>query len=376
MKYEAVIIGASSAGLFAAGLLAEHGLNVALFEKEEVIDPDPRTYIITSGLYRVMPDFDQELIRHKLDTIIIQAVEQSVEVPLASPDIVVDRRELILSLSKWAREAGAAIFTDSRFSGLDASLPTPNLRLNINGEEQIIRSDLLIGADGIASEVRKNILGQKIPTVPLLQAEIDLPSAWDDGATKVWFDAEDTSFFYWLIPDKNRKGVLGLISDPGKDISRQLKDFMEKHEFEPSNFQAGQAALHSKSIQNETRIGNMKVFFVGDAAGQVKVTTVGGTVTGLMGAKAAAEAIINGSSYRIRLGGVKRELDLHLFIRRLLDQMSTDDYQKLIDYISPSVQNLLSFHDRDRMSAHFWKLPFIQPGFIPLGLKLLLKTFV
>lgn len=376
MKYEAVIIGASTSGLFAAGLLAEQGIQVALFEKAKEIDPAPRTYIITSSIYRVLPNLNEDLIRHKLHSIVIQAEAQVAEIPLTSPDVVVDRRELIMFLYNWAQEAGVEIFTNSQYMGLDSSLPSPNLRMNINGEENIIQCEYLIGADGIDSDVRKNIFDQKLQTVPLLQAEIDLPADWDDDLTKVWFDAEDTSYFYWLIPDKNRKGVVGLISDPGKDIKKQLNEFMERYNYSPVKFQAGRATLHSHSIEIETSIGDLKVLFVGDAAGQVKVTTVGGTVTGLAGGKAAAQSIYKGSSYRKELKEGRRELDLHLFIRKLLGQMSTDDYQKLIKYISPPVQSLLSNHDRDRMRAHFWKLPFLQPGFIPLGLKLLLKTFV
>ena len=376
MKYDVVIIGASSAGLFAAGLLAEHGMDVALFEKEMVIDPTPRTYIITSGLYRIIPDINPELIRHKLNTIELQANDQIANIPLASPDIVVDRRELIMYLYKRAQEAGVEIFTDSHFLGLDSNQPSPYLRIKISGEEKKFQAGFLIGADGINSQVREHILEQKLQAVPLLQAEIDLPNDWDDGVTKVWFDAENTSYFYWLIPDKNRKAVVGLISDPGQDISSKLEDFMEKYNFKPLNFQSGQASLHSQSLEVETKIGDLQVLFVGDAAGQVKITTVGGTVTGLMGGKAAAAAIYKRSSYRKELSDVMRELDLHLFIRKLLGNMANDDYQKLIRYISPPVQNLLSAHDRDEMRSHFWKLPFLQPGFIPLGLKLLLKTFI
>ena len=60
---------------------------------------------------------------------------------------------------------------------------------------------------------------------------------------------------------------------------------------------------------------------VGDAAGQVKVTTVGGTVTGIEGANAAARAILKRTSYRHELSSLKRELDLHWFIRVMLDRL-------------------------------------------------------
>ena len=71
---------------------------------------------------------------------------------------------------------------------------------------------------------------------------------------------------------------------------------------------------------------------------------------------------------------VKKELDLHLLIRRLLDQMAPGDYTSLIELLTPPVMNFLSRHDRDSMRSHFWKLTIIQPGFIPLGLKLLTRS--
>ena len=59
-----------------------------------------------------------------------------------------------------------------------------------------------------------------------------------------------------------------------------------------------------------------EIYLVGDGAAQVKVTTVGGLVTGLRGAKAAANAILRRSDYVKELRALKRELSLHLVIPR------------------------------------------------------------
>ena len=47
MKYDVVVIGVSSAGLNAAGILAKNGKKVALFERAVSFAPALRTYIIT-----------------------------------------------------------------------------------------------------------------------------------------------------------------------------------------------------------------------------------------------------------------------------------------------------------------------------------------
>ncbi|MBW1764299.1 MAG: FAD-dependent oxidoreductase, partial [Deltaproteobacteria bacterium] len=76
MIYDVVVIGASTAGLYAAEILALHGKKVALFDRKIVNNPDLRTYIITSGLERIVPDFDPILIRHMTCSIHIQAGEE------------------------------------------------------------------------------------------------------------------------------------------------------------------------------------------------------------------------------------------------------------------------------------------------------------
>ena len=69
-----------------------------------------------------------------------------------------------------------------------------------------------------------------------------------------------------------------------------------------------------------------------------------------------------------------RELDLHWWIRSLLERLDQEGYENLIQRVSPGVERFLAAHDRDSMKANFWKLPFIQPLYIPQGLKLLLTS--
>ena len=373
MDFDVVVIGASSAGLFAAEILANNGKKVALFEKSDLVDPESRLYIITPGIFRAMPGINPGLIRHKISKILLQSGKEMAEIHLSSPDVILDRKELLLDLLKRSEDAGVKVYFKSEFLGFENNIGKPGIKIRIQGKERMVRSKFLISADGVNSRVRNDIYPNELQTVPLLQAEIDLPQTWNENTTRVWFNVASTPYFYWVIPDKHQKAVVGLIAEKGADIKKMLEDFLSEYGLHAKSYQTGVAALHSPGIRVQGQIGDIQVFFAGDAAGQVKVSTVGGTVTGLFGGKAAAEAILAGSSYQKQLKSVQRELDLHYFIRNLLEKMSADDYQTLIRSITPQVQNLLSSHDRDGMRAHFWKLPLIQPGFIPLGIKLLLK---
>jgi flavin-dependent dehydrogenase len=370
LKYDVVVIGASSAGLNAAEILAKNGKKVALFERAVSFAPALRTYIITPGLYRVLPETGSDLIRHEISAIHLQADDAGADIQLSSPDLVVERVQLITTLLKRAKNAGVEIYFGSEFKGLITESGTTRIKILSSSTEQFIEADYLIGADGETSAVGKAAGLPNPPTVPLLQVEIDLPANWDPGVTKVWFDFRDTTYFYWLIPDSETKAVVGLITEPGANIRVLLDQFLAEKNYHPLAYQSGNAALYSPGNRLESRVGDLKILLVGDAAGQVKVTTVGGTVTGLSGGQAAARAILDEIPYRKTRRGVTRELDLHYFIRKLLERMDQEDYVRLVGLLTPSVLSFLTSYDRDTMRQHFWKLPFIQPAFIPLGLKL------
>lgn len=373
MKYDVVVIGASSAGLFAAEILAKSGKRVAVFERAESFAPDIRTYIITPGLFRVMPDVESELILHEINAIYLQTGRESAVIQLSSPDLIVERVQLITTLLNRAKSAGVEVHFGTEFKGLITKNGITRVNVLSNSTETLIEADYLIGADGVASTVGKAAGLPDLLTVPLLQVEINLPENWDPGVVKVWFDYEDTPYFYWLIPDSETRAVVGLIAQSGANIRVLLDRFLTENNFYPLSYQSGKAALYSPGDRIESQVGDLKVMLIGDAAGQVKVTTVGGTVTGLSGGQAAACAILEEVPYRKTRKGVTKELNLHFFIRQLLEKMDQKDYVRLIGLLSPTVLSFLSKYDRDTMRQYFWKLLLIQPRFIPLGLKLLFR---
>jgi flavin-dependent dehydrogenase len=373
LKYDVAVVGGSSAGLYAAEILAKNGKKVILFEQANSFNPAVRTYIITSSLYQVMPDVDSDIILHSTNTFHLQAGGSESIFKLSAPDLVIDRKQLILSLLSRAQEVGVEVRIGAKFRGITVADGIQQIEISSQDKIDTYQVDYLIAADGIGNSTGKVVGLPDPPIVPLLQAEVVLPENWDPEVTKVWFDVNDTSYFYWLIPDSKTSGVLGLIADPGSDVRQILDKFLERNQISPTGYQSGSAALHHPFLVNEKEIGQMKVFRIGDAAGQVKNSTVGGTVTGLIGSKAATQAILTGRPYKETLRKGKRELDLHAFIRYLLGKMTQADYGKLINSLSQPVLSFLRENNRDSMRSQFWKLIFLQPRFIPLGFKLLLK---
>lgn len=375
MNYDAIIIGASTAGLYAAELLAEGGLEVALFEREEDIQPDRRVYIITQRLARVLGDLPDTLIRHRIEKMAVGAASAERTINLGEPDLILERRELTHHLAERARKAGAAVFTGMDFQTFrKADWRTEVLFQDREGSQRVMSSGTIIGADGVYSRTAREAGLLQPAAVPLLQAEVRLPEGWDPALAQAWFDPSATRYFFWLIPESPERGVVGLIGEPGRDLHAVLEGFLADHGLEAEGFQSGQAAVHHPSLRPWGEVHDSDVLLVGDAAGQVKVTTVGGTVTGLWGARAAAEAVLGDKAYADTVQSLARELDLHWWIRSLLERLDQEGYQNLIQRVSPGVERFLAAHDRDSMKANFWKLPFVQPLYIPQGLKLLLTS--
>lgn len=372
MNLDIAIIGASSAGLFAAEKLAQAGLHVGVFEREKELYPSRRTYIITPYLADIFDNIPDNLILNRVSTMAVETSQAVVDIRLKQPDLIIERSQMIAVLAERAQAAGAKIHFGTLFQGFQQTENGTVLLLRgPSGMDVQVAARTVMGADGAFSQVAKTASITQPSQVPLMQAEIALPDDWHPEVTKVWFDTDETRFFYWLIPESDKQAVVGLIANERSNARQVLDRFLEKHNFQPLKYQAGQAAMHTPGLKPWGKVGNLPVLLVGDAAGHVKVTTVGGSVTGFWGAQAAVDSILNGKSYAEELRALKRELDLHWFIRLLLERLDNRGYDDLVKSINPGIQDFLGQHTRDEMAGEFWKMIFIQPRFIPLGLRLL-----
>jgi len=280
---------------------------------------------------------------------------------------------LIQRLAGRAEASGAEILTGRHFLGFKPKGKRLTFAVSSNGDGELVEesTDILIGADGAFSKVARSAGCSKQPTVPLFQAIVRLPKDTPSDVTRVWFIPEDTPYFYWLIPYSPTHGVLGLIGDKEKRGQRSLTCFLERRNLIPLEIQSARIPLPTHWFPIHRRIGQRHVYLVGDAAGHVKVSTVGGLVTGFRGALGVAEAILNGGSSR-QSGALRLELGLHLLIRRALNQFSQADYAKLLDLLTPSVKHSLGLFNRDETSRLLLHVFLREPRLLLLGLRSLL----
>jgi flavin-dependent dehydrogenase len=228
-----------------------------------------------------------------------------------------------------------------------------------------------VGADGVFSRVAEKggWPGQEI--VSLVQAVVELPDDMAPDTARIWFIPEETPYFYWLIPHSKTHGVFGLIGEDEGKTRIALETFLDRKGIIPEEFQGASIPLYTNWVPNHRMLGNNDVYLVGDAAGHVKVSTVGGIVTGLRGAMGVAEAILDGGSSK-ELKTLRRELNLHNLIRKVLNCFTHREYIRLLDLLTLDTKHTLGSIHRDETSKLLINLFIKQPRLLLLGLRTLI----
>lgn len=363
------IIGGSAAGLFAGYLLAREGKRVRLFDANDVLNVDSRTLITTRRLTEALGFFPEGAVVNRIDRIDLYSPRRSVSIPLVEPDLVVERAAVVRLLARKAIDAGVEIRGGCKLIDLQPGDRSLNLTIRDTHRERTeqIKTRTLIGADGMASRVAKIVARNDYETTPLLQAIVELPRGARPGTTGVWFEPADTPYFYWLIPHSETYAVVGFIADEGKTARSKLDRFLSRIGLKAVDMQSARIPSYRYSTQAWRRVVGGDVYLIGDAAGHVKVTTVGGLVTGLRGARAAANAILRGTDYSKELRPLRRELSLHLMIRSVLNGFRGADYDRLLGLLNEKTVHLLGRYDRDQAASILCRVVLAQPRFLSLA---------
>jgi len=360
------IIGGSAAGLFAGYLLAREGKNVRLFDANDVLNVESRTLITTSRLNEVLDFFPQDAVVNQIDQIDLYSPRRSVSIPMHEPDLVVERAAVVRLLARKALDAGVELRGGCKLVDLkpgDKDL-TVTIRDTHRDRTEEIKTKILIGADGMSSRVAKSATANGHATTPLLQAIVELPKGARPGTTQVWFEPADTPYFYWLIPQSETHAAVGFIANEGKSARNKLGRFLDRIGLKAVEMQSARIPAYQHFTRPWRRMAGCNVYLIGDAAAQVKVTTVGGLVTGLRGARAAADAILHRTHYLKELRPLRRELSLHLLIRSVLNGFRSADYDRLLGLLNEKTIHLLGRYNRDQAAGMLCRLLLAQPRFL------------
>jgi digeranylgeranylglycerophospholipid reductase len=368
---EVIVVGGSAAGLFTAATVAHGGRAVRVLESRRDFEPASRSLIVTDEFRNQLGAAASESIVNEIRRFELFTDGRSAQVALARPDLIIERSRLIPALGRSAQQAGANLSFDTRFLGLAPNSRGLRVEIDSAGKREELHADSVVGADGAASRVARSAGWPPIETVPLVQAIVRLPKDHPPDTTRVWFVPDDTPYFYWLIPESSKRGALGIIGEDGRDTKRCLERFLQKKHLEPLEWQGARIPVYRGWVPVRRRVGNGEVYLVGDAAAQVKVSTVGGIVTGLRGALGVGQAILQkGGGTELKV--LRRDLRTHWLIRRALHHFQQKDYSQLVDLLDASTRKSLGEINRDESTRLLWNVVRRQPRLVLLGLRGLL----
>jgi digeranylgeranylglycerophospholipid reductase len=358
------IIGGGPAGCYAAYLLAKSGHNVNVYEEHaEIGSPVQCTGLLSSDFDTLDLPKHGNFIINKFENIVVNSPKKSVK--LKQTEYLVDRTKFDIYLANLAEGAGAKINLSHSFMGKDNG--TLILKDKMSREEKKVVPDMIIAADGPLSKVaqnhqifhpeRKNYLG--------MQAVVR--GNFDFTGYQTFFGKEVCpDFFAWIVPESESIARVGVAS---KGKTRQYFDnFIAKHNFDVIEIQAGTIPIHHP----RQKVQSSNCYLLGDAAGHVKATTLGGIIPGLRAADVLVDCINNNKSYEKELSKLKKELWLHLQARLIFDRFKDKDWDKLLHLVSQErVQRVLGKYSRDNPVPLFFNLILKEPRFLLFGRRLL-----
>src|SRR5208283_2823105 len=269
-----------------------------------------------------------------------------------------------------AATAGVRLDYNTRFLGLEANGTGLKIEVDQAGERKQYHAQNVVGADGAVSRVARSAGWPPVETVPLVQAVVKLPRDCPVDTTRVWFIPDDTPYFYWMIPESQERAAVGVIGEEGRATKICFDRFLEKKGLEPLEWQGARIPVYKRWVPVQRTVGNGDVYLVGDAAAQVKVSTVGGIVTGFRGAQGVADSILQKNTSELRT--LRRELGTHWLIRRALHYFQQKDYSHLVDLLNVSARESLGEINRDESTKLLWSVVRRQPKLVLLGLRGLL----
>jgi len=348
------IIGAGPVGNYLAYQLAKQGKEVRVIEEhKEVGKPVQCTGIVTSEFAKIIK-LDESFVVNKVSRAKIFSPNKNfIEVKLKNKNLILDRTKLDFFLHNLAKNEGVEYILGKRFNGNEGK------KLKIGDE--VLETDYLIGADGPMSTVaRSNGLYDDRKFV--VGSQVRVNGEFEKDLVEFYLGVGS---FGWVVPESEKIARIGVVAykNPQEHLQKLL-DLTKQDDI--IDRQGGFIPLYNpKQVLQKDNI-----LLVGDAATQVKGTTFGGLVPGLMASEVLAKDIDNyGKNVKKKLN---KDLYLNLMIRKVMDRFTEKDYNDLLKmFMKDRVKKVIEETDRDFPSKFLLKLLMKEPRLLKFSKKLL-----
>ncbi len=283
MQCDYLVVGGGPAGATSARLLAQAGKDVIVIE-QDLNNLKP----CGGGVKRtVFEEFSipetleyKRIVRFNLYSPSLKKVGIDVS---AHPISIVDRREFDRELRELAVEAGARL-VNGRFKSLKIQEEGVEVTVADPSGDTMIRTRYLIAADGAHSTVRKKLFGKPLSSV--LTHYKNIPGhAWE--SCDFYFGSGVAPHHYgWVFPHKGEVNI---------GVSVEKTSYIEPFSNRILPNQTKTLGYPIPLWTGERLVYREKVFFVGDAAGQVLPFTYEGIYYAMRSAKILSDALNRGA---------------------------------------------------------------------------------
>jgi digeranylgeranylglycerophospholipid reductase len=386
-QVDALVVGAGPAGSSAAYELARRGRSVLVAEEHPLVGRPVQCAGLVSNRVLDLAGSRRTVLRAVRGASVFSPSLHRLSFRAAEARaFVIDRGGLDRELAERAARAGARYETGARFDsvreGPDGRLAA---RLSLaTGSELEVGCRLLVGADGVASQVARACgLRRPVEILPAFEAEFP-ESPGDPDDVEVYFGRSFApGLFGWWIPDGAGGARVGLAASAGERSARQYFDRLLSHlerRFGQPLKNATSYLVSGIPIGELPRVVGDRVLLVGDAAAQVKPVSGGGIFLSLRAGQIAAE-VADGALAAGRLGAadlapyparfeaeVGEELRRARYLRRVFLRLSDADLDRIILALDEAGlrESIVAFGDIDFPSDVVWRLLRQSPSLLRL----------
>jgi len=304
-KFDVVVVGGGVCGSFSALTAARLGAKVAVCEEHGEIGVPQHCpgYVSIHGLKRAGLSLPKKIVENEFRKAVFHSPSgKEFVVECSSPvTCVLNRKLLDKHLADTAKRTGVQYLLETRAESFLVDFNfVKGVAVRRRGIKETLASSLVIDAEGCSSTLLKKAGLQTLDrsmVVHAIQAEVDKVKDVDMDTVEGYLGRRYApGFFAWIIPKRDGSAKVGLATKMG-DPREYLNRFMRDHPVASKKLGGGRLtalSLHPIPLGGaipKTYWNGLLV--VGDAASQVKPTTGGGIVFGLLCSKIAGEVACN-----------------------------------------------------------------------------------
>ncbi|MBN2057721.1 MAG: NAD(P)/FAD-dependent oxidoreductase [Candidatus Saganbacteria bacterium] len=350
-----IIVGAGPVGCYLGQLLKQQGFDPLLLEEHaEIGRPVQCAGIVGRGIFEETRfPISQKSIQNTIDGSHVHFNGSSFVLNRGRVAYIIDRAVFDQELSK-----GLRVEFNTHVQQVSQIKSGFILKTN-NGEYY---ADLVIGADGPNSRVRKSLeFSSDMKLYRGYQYRIKLEPR-HQNMVEVHY-VKPFSLFTWVIPEGNGTVRIGTISP---NPYQELNGFIEKIGYKGEVLEKNAGAIPIGTCQ----LVKGQAALVGDAACQIKPITSGGIYYGIKSAELLAEAIKEndlGLYDRRWKEEFEQEIRICLLTRNVLENMDDNVLKKVFTYVKDNATLIEKIGDFENHSSILWSLVFNPRTYPTIG---------